>query len=202
MPQIAQMMQELPVEYQHNISHLNWPKEWPAAPQTRFCAAHNGHEMIFRFDVTEDCTMALVDKDNGQVWTDSAVEIFMSFDDSGYYNFEFTCIGRALAGFRKSKPDVTHADAHIMVLIKRYSSLGDECFAEKHIPQGWNLTIVIPVEALFAHKIETLDGMQAAANVYKCGDNLSRPHFVSWSPIDSPSPNFHLPQFFKPVNFE
>ena len=33
-------------------------------------------------------------------------------------------------------------------------------------------------------------------NFYKCADDTEFPHFVSWSPIDLPSPNFHCPEFF------
>ena len=39
-------------------------------------------------------------------------------------------------------------------------------------------------------------------NVYKCGDNLSQPHFLSWQPIHTDKPNFHVPQFFGEVEFE
>ena len=33
-------------------------------------------------------------------------------------------------------------------------------------------------------------------NFYKCADETMNPHFVSWSPIDLPEPNFHCPEFF------
>ncbi|MDD2936708.1 MAG: carbohydrate-binding family 9-like protein, partial [Proteiniphilum sp.] len=28
------------------------------------------------------------------------------------------------------------------------------------------------------------------------------PHFISWSPIDLPKPNFHVPQFFGLLELE
>lgn len=184
----------------------NWAKEFPYAPKVSFSAAHNGTHLFLTFRVDETYTMALVDTDNGPVWTDSAVEFFISFDDSGYYNFEFNCIGKALLGFRKTKPEVTHAGAEVMATIRRGSTLGEATFAERIAdkPYGnhWELTVIIPAKAFFAHDFATLDGLSARANVYKCGDGLSKPHFLSWRPIETPQPNFHVPQFFGEVEFE
>ena len=39
-------------------------------------------------------------------------------------------------------------------------------------------------------------------NLYKCGDSLARPHYLSWQPVATPHPDFHRPEFFKPVLFE
>ena len=39
-------------------------------------------------------------------------------------------------------------------------------------------------------------GTTLRANVYKCGDDLPVPHFISWSPIHTPEPSFHQPTFF------
>jgi hypothetical protein len=33
-------------------------------------------------------------------------------------------------------------------------------------------------------------------NLYKCGDKCDTPHFLSWSPIGLPQPDFHCPDFF------
>ncbi len=52
------------------------------------------------------------------------------------------------------------------------------------------------------HKFHSWDGIKAKANVYKCGDNLSKPHFLSWNPIHHPTPNFHLPEFFGTLELE
>lgn len=184
------------------ISNVNWPGEFPYAPRTTFYAGHNGKKLFLLFEVNEEVTMAAVSEDNGEVWTDSAVEFFITFDEKGYYNFEFNCIGTALLGFRKVKPEATHAGKEIMRLIERQASLSHGTFAEKKIDGGWTLAVAIPVEAFFAHRITDLGGIQARANFYKCGDNLSKPHFVSWNPIGTPSPNFHVPEYFGEVNFE
>lgn len=38
-------------------------------------------------------------------------------------------------------------------------------------------------------------------NLFKCGDELSHPHFLSWQPIRTEKPDFHRPEFFAQVRF-
>ncbi|WP_251619905.1 carbohydrate-binding family 9-like protein [Odoribacter lunatus] len=180
----------------------NWEKEFPYAPQVSFRIAHNNEAVFIRFDVRENYTMAKVTEDNGEVWTDSCVEFFLALDDTGYYNFEFSCIGKALAGFRKERHNATHGTPEVMHTIKRHSSLGNKNFDERTGDNCWSLTVAIPATALFKHKIRQFGGLKATANVYKCGDHLSKPHFLSWQPIDTPAPNFHVPAFFTEVEFQ
>jgi hypothetical protein len=40
------------------------------------------------------------------------------------------------------------------------------------------------------------------ANFYKCADQSSHPHWLTWSPVDYPKPHFHLPQSFGTLEFE
>ena len=80
----------------HRIGQNNWPEQFPYTPYTAFTMAHNGEMLFIRFKVDETSTMALTREDNEQVCNDSCVEFFLAVDDSGYYNFEFTCIGKTL----------------------------------------------------------------------------------------------------------
>lgn len=180
----------------------NWAEQYPYAPQVAFHIAHNGQYLFIKFKVSEQHTMALVAEDNGEVWTDSCVEFFLALDDTGYYNFEFTCIGKALLGFRKERPNPIHATPEIMASILRLPTLEMKTFEEKTGDNNWGLTVAIPVTALFKHSLTNFSGLTATANVYKCGDNLSKPHFLSWQPINTPKPDFHVPQFFTEVEFE
>lgn len=185
------------------IDRCNWPDQFPYAPSANFSIAYDDDALYIRFRVIEQCTAALVNEDNGKVWTDSCVEFFVSFDDTGYYNFEFSCIGKLLLAFRKEKPSPTYATPEILALVERHSTIGNECFAERVGDElDWELNVRIPRAAFFAHKIESFTGMIARANFYKCGDNLSKPHFLSWSPIATEQPNFHLPAYFGVLNFE
>lgn len=181
------------------IACNNWAEEYPYAPSVSFRIFHSRDRMHLRFEVEEACTMARTEQDNGPVWTDSCVEFFFRFDEDGYYNLETSCIGRLLMAFRKSKPNPTYASEEVLALVRRRGTLGSEPFEERRGDNRWSMTLEIPAAALFHHKLERWDGLELAMNLYKCGDNLSQPHFLSWKPIDTPSPNFHQPQFFGPA---
>mgnify|MGYP003280809706 FL=1 len=120
----------------HRIGQNNWPEQFPYTPYAAFTMAHNGEMLFIRFKVDETSTMALTREDNEQVCNDSCVEFFLAVDDSGYYNFEFTCIGKTLLGFRKERPAAVHAPEDIMASILRYPSLGGANFEETRLEIG------------------------------------------------------------------
>jgi hypothetical protein len=45
-------------------------------------------------------------------------------------------------------------------------------------------------------------GVQWRANFYKCGDKTSHPHWLTWSVVDKPEPDFHRPEFFGILEFD
>lgn len=185
------------------VTCCNWPDQYPYAPEVTFRMYHTGDRLMLRFDVAERHTAARVTADNGEVWTDSCVEFFIAPDESLYYNFETNCIGTMLLGARKSREEAEHACAGVMSEIKRETTLprGEVIM----LPEGdnhWSLTLSIPTTALFRHNIADWSGLKARMNLYKCGDNLPVPHFLSWQPIDTPNPDFHRPEFFADVIFE
>lgn len=187
----------------YNIGSVNWKEEYPYAPKVSFSLAHDREALYIKYYVDEECTLARVLNDGGEVWTDSCVEFFICFDNTGYYNFEFNCIGTALLSFRKEKPSPTDASKQILDGIERFSSIPKKTFEENDAPVNkWELMVKIPKESFFKHNIKSLNGIKAKANFYKCGDNLSKVHFLSWNPIDMPTPNFHVPQFFAEIDFE
>ena len=63
------------------------------------------------------------------------------------------------------------------------------------------LSLANPPQALFMHSLTDWSGLKAKVNLYKCGDKLSQPHFLSWKPIAAPKPDFHLPEFFEQIKF-
>lgn len=184
------------------VAVCNWPADFPYAPKAEVRLYHTGDTLHVIYDVTEDVAAAVVTEDNGEVWTDSCMEFFISLDGVNYYNFEATCIGKLLLGYRQPGKDPIMASPEVLASIKRSPSLGTEPFAERQGPVTWQLHLEIPATALFQHNLSSWSGLDATINVYKCGDNLSKPHFLSLFPIDHPTPCFHLPQFFGKVSFE
>ncbi len=88
-----------------------------------------------------------------------------------------------------------------MQTIKRFSTLGNSNFEEKSLKEPWELTVAIPTSALFRHQVQQWKGLAIKANLYKCGDHLSTPHFLSWVPIDTAGPDFHVPRCFTKMTF-
>ena len=67
------------------ISTANWPDEFPYTPDVRFRIAHNGSMILLEYTVAEDYIRAMAKEDNGPVWEDSCVEMFITFDNFNYY---------------------------------------------------------------------------------------------------------------------
>lgn len=175
------------------IDIVNW-KEYPYKPRVTFRIAHSLTHLFVMFDVKEDNVKAVTTENNGPVWEDSCVEFFVRQPESPYYyNFETNCIGAGLAAKRVSKTEATHFTDKELDRVRRISSLPFEQ-TDRHIKDDhWTLILGMPLE-LIGVKSEFPQTLQA--NFYKCGDKTETPHFLSWSPIDSETPNFHLPEFF------
>lgn len=194
--------QTLNTQHINAIDTINWPDAYPSKPEVTFAIAHNSDNILLQYRVKENEILAAVTVDNGEVWTDSCVEAFISFDSAHYYNAEFTCIGKALLGYRPFGGKAIHGSDEIMKSILRKPSLGTEN-REKQIGNfDWVLTLVIPRTAFWETNIQSFDGLIATGNFFKCGDNLTTPHFVSWAAIETPSPSFHQPSFFGELIFE
>ena len=78
--------------------------------------------------------------------------------------------------------------------IRRFSSLPHVAFTEKLGVYSWELVVAIPFRLMGLDPDNLPEKIMG--NFYKCADDTEFPHFVSWSPIDLPSPNFHCPEFF------
>ncbi len=188
---------------EEKIANCNWPEEYPYSPDVRFRMFHTGDWLMLRFEVHENHTAALVTEDGGEVWTDSCVEFFFAADDVSYYNLEATCIGKILLSNRKSRTEgIIQASGELLGKIVRIPSFGSEPFSERTGDNHWTLTLAIPPQALFRHSLNDWSGAKLKMNLYKCGDRLSVPHFLSWMPIGSEQPDFHRPEYFSEAEFE
>lgn len=199
---IPAVLDEAGVEY-NPISCDTW-KASTHNPKVRFRIAHTSEAIILHFNVKDNEIRAHEAGDDGRIWEDSCCEFFLSPDsDIHYYNFECNCIGRLLLHYGINKPATRpNAPKEAYSAVKRWSSLGVAPFEATKGEKEWNLVEIIPVQALFEHDIDCLDGRIMRANFYKCADLVSEPHFLSWAPIDLPQPCFHCPDFFGELIFE
>lgn len=190
------------VEYM-NVSALNWPEKYPYLPQVEVAIAHNGQNILVHYRVTDKTATGTIENDMGRVYTESCCEIFL-WDDAlqQYYNIETNCIGSILmqcGGSRGSRRE--KASAETLALIDRWASLGRKSVGTIEHETTWELALVIPVQALWKTTVSTLGGKRFKANVYYCSETGPEHHYVSLFPINTPSPDFHRPEFFRPLNF-
>lgn len=188
----------------YNVDNVNWPEDYPYCPNVKVAIAHDGQNLFIHFLVKEQSIRAKAEHDNEKVWEDSCCEFFImpNPEDGIYYNIECNCKGTLLIGAGKGKTGRVLADREILEKIDRWTSLpSKETFEEREYNETWQLALRIPATSFFKHNIKSLTGMKVRINVYKCGDELKTPHFVSLFPIQFPTPNFHLPEFFKEATF-
>lgn len=187
----------------HSIECVNWPKEYPDKPEVKFRIAYTDDSILLEYLVSEKTARAAARYDGDNVWEDSCCEFFLQPKDSDYYfNLECNCAGTLLIAKGKTRADRELLPADAMSRVQRFSTLsqkqGSTRFEEISVSSPWRLSLVIPYE-IFG--ITDLTGAIHHANFYKCGDSLSTPHFLSWTPIDTPAPNFHQPSSFAPLYF-
>ena len=183
------------------IDTLNW-KGYDYKPKVAVSIAYSDHEIFLKYYVTENYFKAEKTETNQMVCEDSCVEFFVSPADDGiYYNLEFNGIGTCLMGSGTSRETSTRAYPEIISKIRRLSSVGKTPVKEKAGEFEWTLTVAIPFEVFFHHKIKDLKGKTFRANFYKCGDKLSVPHYVTWNPVGTENPDYHQPKYFGVLKF-
>ncbi len=198
---LAEKLLESSAEIQF-IETINWP-EYPYKPEVKFKIAWCQDQILLKYYVNEENILAKETRVNGDVYKDSCVEFFISTNENEtYYNFEFNCIGTPHVGYGPGRATRALTDPEILKLIKVESSLGNQPFDEKTGGHQWELMVVIPAACLTYDKDIVLKGIKAHANFYKCGDETSKPHFVSWNPVGTGTPDYHQPAYFGELSFE
>ena len=183
-----------------SVECVNWPEQFPYKPITIFDIARSETALYIKYFVRGNCLLALNSEDNSPVWQDSCVEFFVQVPgETEYYNFEFNCIGTALASRRQSREICTHFSPEKMACIERYASAGHKPFQEMQGIFAWELLVSIPFDLIGVNPESLPEKLYA--NFYKCADNSSLPHYLSWSPIETENPDFHRPEFFGEIYF-
>jgi len=180
------------------IDQAPWSSEYPYIPEAKFQIAYDDHSVYLHYDIDEEFVKGEYIRPNENIWEDSCVEFFISFDNrETYYNLEFNVLGTGLIGYGSANKESRNR-------LSPNDILTVDTFSQIKTVKGkknWKLILVIPF-TLFGTTASELKGKTIAANFYKCGDGLPNPHFVAWNNIDFPKPNFHLPEFFGEIKFQ
>lgn len=179
------------------VSCVNWP-EYPYAPEVRLNLAFSDEVLALLYRVREEHVLGSVLENNGPVWEDSCVETFIKDPMSdGYFNFEVNCIGSKLAAHRLSRTDFELFAEDKLSQVRCLGSLPHQQTDMVNAAGGeWRLVVMIPFSVLGLEEAP----QSLRCNFYKCGDRCMQPHYLSWSPIGLPEPDFHCPEFFGKIN--
>ncbi|WP_207534499.1 carbohydrate-binding family 9-like protein [Desertivirga arenae] len=183
----------------NEIKEVSW-QEYPYSPNTSFSVAYTKNAIALKYYVQEKAIKALNIYSNQPVYEDSCVEFFIAFNDElEYYNIEFNCTGTCCAGFGKEKNSRKKISDRNIEKIRHETWIRSKGILEGDI--YWELTVLIPLSVFQFHTLGNLLNSKCKVNFYKCGDHLPEPHFLSWTRINNPTPNFHMPEYFGLAHF-
>jgi hypothetical protein len=162
--------------------------------------------VIFR--VQDQYVRSRVREYNGNVSGDACVEFFFAPDNAlpmEYFNLEVNAGGTPLI-FYVTKPwtGFNKLSADDIKQIEIAHSLPARIDPEITEPVTWTLEYRVPLSMLrkFSNIAQPKPGTRWRANFYKTASETSNPHWITWSQVDNPQPNFHLPQFFGTLIFK
>jgi hypothetical protein len=185
------------------------PEGSPHHPRTFCKLLYNDTNIYGIFRVEDQYVRAVHTRFQSEVWEDSCVEFFVQPKfGGGYFNFEFNCGGALLASYVTNPTRVNGVLQEFQPLtpaddrqIRRFSSLVGLVDPEIPEPVVWLLEFSIPFAVLekYAGPIQAVAGQIWRANFYKCGNETSHPHWLSWAPLRER--NFHDPASFGSIEF-
>ena len=177
-------------------------------PKTQAKLLYDDDNIYVIFRVEDQYVRAVNAKNPKIVCQDSCVEFFFTPGTSigdRYFNIEVNCGGTMLFQYQADP----RGESQILKDCKAEGieiahSLPQRVEPEIKEPTTWTLEYRVPFKAI--EKYSAIEkpgpGVVWRANLYKCGDKTSHPHWLTWSFVDFPTPNFHLPQFFGTLRFE
>ena len=178
-------------------------------PKTEAKVAWDDEHLYVIFRVEDRYVRATAQKYFEPVYQDSCVEFFLTpQEDSakGYFNLETNCIGTILMYHQLSRGVGNRPlETKDLDKIRMATSLpkGQPIDPELAGPVVWTLEYALPWKILknYAEVVAPAPGVKWRANFYKCADNTSHPHWLTWSKIPLERPDFHQPMYFGTLEF-
>ena len=176
-------------------------------PLTQAKLGYDEKALFIIFKVDDQYVKAVYDQDQDPVYKDSCVEFFFTPEDNsanGYFNLEMNCGGTMLFQHqmipREGHVKISKEDIEKIEVAHSLPKIVDPEINKK---TTWVVEYRIPFEVLEKYHSfsKPENGQIWRANFYKCADDSSHPHWLTWSPVDFPRPNFHLPEYFGILEF-
>ncbi len=177
-------------------------------PLTQVKLGYDDQAIYVIFRVKDRYVLAVTKNYQGRVYEDSCVEFFFTPGEDlndGYFNLEMNGGGTALFHHqdkqKKNRINIPNRDFQKVLVAHSLPQIVDP---EIKDPVIWTVEYRIPYTILRNHSefVEPATGAKWRANFYKCADNSSHPHWLTWSPVVFPAPNFHLPEYFGELIFQ
>jgi hypothetical protein len=176
-------------------------------PRTLAKALYDDEFVYVIFRVEDKYVRAVSQKFHDPVCQDSCVEFFFTpgGDASvGYFNVEINCGGTLLCFHQLGRDvDTKELSEDDCRSIEIYHSEDKIVDPERQGDCIWTVEYRLPINMLAKYcSIEKpAPGVKWRGNFYKCADETSHPHWLTWSVVDRPAPDFHLPEFFGTLEF-
>lgn len=177
-------------------------------PKAQAKAAYDDHGLYIIWKVEDNYLLAKRTQHQQDVWRDTCAEFFFTPvsdpAEQSYFNLETNCIGVKLFGSHVVNGKNERLKPEEFTQIVTASSLTEPINPERQSPTTWTLEYKIPFDLIAKYtKIDRpAPGVKWRGNFYKCGDETSHPHWLTWSPVHNDKPSFHLPQYFGSLIFE
>lgn len=183
-------------------------KEPSHQPKAQAKVAYDDDFLYLIWKVEDRYVLAKRTRHLQDVWCDSCVEFFFTPggdpEERGYFNLETNCAGVKLLEAHIAGKEVEKPRFEEFAAIVTASSLKAPVDPEIAEPTTWTLEYKIPLSLIekFTKVVRPRSGVAWRANFYKCADDSSHPHWLTWSPVTYGEPSFHRPEFFGNLVFE
>ena len=177
-------------------------------PQAQAKVLYDDKNIYVFFKVDDQYVRSVAKAHHGNVWEDSCVEFFFTPSEDvsqGYFNVEANCGGLILMRHQivegKDTQEVAVSDINKMTIEHSMPKIVDPEITE---PAVWTLKYALPFEVIekYTSLVKPDTGVKWKANFFKCADYSSHPHWLTWSVVERPQPQFHLPEYFGTLQFD
>ena len=176
-----------------SIDRVLWTDDCGVRAAGQLCC--DGENLYVHLSAVEEDIRAEYTEPLSPVNEDSCLEFFFMLDGAdNYFNFEINpngCLRCQFGPAKTDRIDIARSDS------SEYFGIQTDRTAD-----GWEVFYRIPLDFIRLFYPEYRFEGNLMANMYKCGDKTVHKHYLSWSPIDLDTPNFHCPEFFGRMRFE
>lgn len=169
-----------------NIAEINVVSpDSESAPNATGRLLYSQEGITVKLETDEKPLLGREERRNGDIYLDSCLEFFIKpSGEEKYLNFEINPLGTLHLGFGEGRHGRT------------FPEIADEVFDIKCTFEDdkWQLKFYVPFsvfEELYGKHTDVFDG-----NLYNCGEETEKIHFLMWNKVESEKADFHRPEYF------